>query len=264
MMYGKDIVDFKKHHYDILDSGYLTLIDVMGTDKDIARSARVSYNNHNSQKTDADDRRLIHYLMKNRHTSPFEMCELKFQVKCPIFIARQWMRHRTWSFNEISGRYTEFDDDFYSPLRSRVKTQSETNKQCSGQDLGEHIQDKVYSIINQTTDDSFEAYKKAIELGCARELSRIVLPLNTYTNFIAKVDLSNLLKFIQLRDHAHAQWEIQEYARALGEVVKDLFPFTWDAFDNYVLNAKTISRNDLEAISEMTDVSDIKKLLGMF
>jgi thymidylate synthase (FAD) len=249
-MYGKNIMDLQKHHYNILDSGYLTLIDVMGTDKDIARSARVSYNNHESQKTDEDDKRLINYLMKNHHSSPFEMCELKFQVKCPIFVARQWMRHRTWSFNEISGRYTEFDDEFYSPLQSRVKAQSETNKQCSGQDLGEHIQDKVCNIINQTTDDSFEAYKKAIELKCARELSRIVLPLNTYTTFIAKVDLSNLLKFIQLRDHPHAQWEIQEYARALGKIVQDLFPWTWNAFDNYVLGARTVSRYDLENLKK--------------
>lgn len=262
-MYGKDLLEHKTHHYDILDKGYLTLIDFMGTDKDIAKSARVSYNNHRHDKTDDDDKRLIGYLMKNHHSSPFEMCELKFEVKCPIFVARQWMRHRTWSFNEVSGRYTEFEYSFYIPVRSRIKEQSEINKQCSGGDLGAYLQGEIYGIIDDATDDSFDAYKRALELGCARELSRITLPLNTYTTFIAKVDLSNLLKFIQLRDHPHAQWEIQEYARAMCEIVKDLYPWTWEAFDNHVRGAKTISRNDLEKIKTSDDVNEIKKLLGI-
>lgn len=264
-MYGKDIVDFKKHNYNILDHGYLTLIDVMGTDKDIARSARVSYNNHNSQKIDADDRRLINYLMKNRHTSPFEMCELKFQVKCPIFIARQWMRHRTGSFNEISGRYSDFSQNAcYIPEKENIKKQSKDNKQCSGEVIEdsdwilfamEHLSKQAFKTYND-----FITYKDAL---LSREMARIILPLSTYTEFIFKVDLHNLLHFITLRNHPHAQWEIQEYARALGEVVQDLFPFTWDAFDNYVIRAKTISRDDLEALSAMTDISDIKKLLGV-
>jgi thymidylate synthase (FAD) len=268
-MYGKDIVDFKKHHYNILDSGYLTLIDVMGTDKDIARSARVSYNNHNSQKTETDDKRLINYLMKNRHTSPFEMCELKFQVKLPLFVKNQWERHRTWKYmniNEISGRYSDFSQNaFYIPEKQNIKKQSKDNKQCSG----EVIEDsdwilfamEVISKLAFKTYNDFITEKNSL---LSREMARIILPLSTYTEFIFKVDLHNLLHFITLRNHPHAQWEIQEYARALSEVVKDLFPWTWNAFDNYVLGAKTFSRDDLEALSSMTDISDIKKLLGMF
>jgi thymidylate synthase (FAD) len=267
-MYGKEAMDLQKHHYDILDSGYLTLIDVMGTDKDIARSARVSYNNHNSQKTDADDRRLIHYLMKNRHTSPFEMCELKFQVKLPLFVKNQWERHRTWKYmniNEVSGRYSDFSQNAsYIPEKENIKKQSKENKQCSGEVIEDS--DWILFAIENLSKQAFKTYNDFITEEnslLSREMARIILPLSTYTEFIFKVDLHNLLHFITLRNHPHAQWEIQEYARALSEVVKDLFPWTWNAFDNYVLGAKTFSRDDLEALSAMTDISDIKKLLGV-
>ena len=264
-MYGKEFMDYKKHHYDILDSGYLTLLDIMGTDKDIARSARVSYNNHKYQKTDDEDRRLIKYLMKNRHTSPFEMCELKFQVKCPIFIARQWMRHRTGSFNEISGRYSDFsENNFYLPFHEDVRKQSKDNKQCSGEAVEDA--DLTLMAMEYLSKYAFKTYRDFIndeQYLISKELARIILPLSTYTEFIWKVDLHNLLHFIKLRNHEHAQFEIQEYARAVGKVVEDLFPITWEAFDNHVLGAKTISRNDLEKIANMTDVSKIKKLLGV-
>lgn len=264
-MYGKNIMDLQKHHYNILDIGYVTLIDHMGTDKDIAKSARVSYNNYNSQKTDDDDKRLINYLMKNHHSSPFEMCELKFQVKCPIFIARQWMRHRTGSFNEISGRYSDFSqNDCYIPEKENIKKQSKSNKQCSGEVIEDS--DWILFAMEHLSKQAFKTYDDFIkyeDVLLSKETARIILPLSTYTEFIWKVDLHNLLHFIKLRNHAHAQWEIQEYARALGEVAQDLFPFTWDAFDNHVFGAKTFSRDDLKALSAMTDISDIKKLLGI-
>lgn len=205
--------------------GFVTLVDSMGDDLRVVNSARVSHGASDAgERTDADNKRLIRYLLKNRHTSPLEHVQFTFMVECPIFVARQWMRHRTWSFNEVSARYAEVDSDYYAP--DVWRSQSDSNKQASGAPLPQDIQDMAMDVYDAAAETAFGAYQMMIEAGVAREQARMVLPVSTLTRFYASVDLHNLLHFISLRDHPHAQIEIRVFAQAMKDLARDVVPWT--------------------------------------
>ena len=214
----------------VLDHGYVRLVDSMGSDLSVVRSARVSYNADWRVGDDAgSDTRLINYLWRNRHTTPFESVTFTFEIKAPIFIFRQWHRHRTWSFNEISGRYTELTEEFYVPEPDKIGKQSIVNKQVRV--LIEERDMLIPSMIDHACSAAFEAYRTLLAHEVPRELARSILPLATYSRMFATVNLLNLLKFINLRDHPHAQYEIQLYGKALASFVKEVCPTTYEAFD---------------------------------
>jgi thymidylate synthase (FAD) len=245
----------------VLDQGFVRVIDYMGDDGAIVQAARVSYG-RGTRKV-SDDRGLINYLMRMRHTSPFEMCELKVHVKLPIFVARQWIRHRTANVNEYSARYSVLEDEFYVPAAEHVASQASSNRQgrdrVLGREQAETVQDTVrtnaerayadyLALLNQ--DDAGEVIEPERE-GLARELARIVLPLNTYTEWYWKADLHNLLHFIALRADPHAQYEIRAYAEVLLDVVRRWTPLTCAAFENYRLHAAELSGQALAVLRRM-------------
>lgn len=215
----------------VLDHGHVYLVESMGDDLSVVRNARVSYDaDWRTGEDDGKDEKLIHYLMRNGHTSPFEAVKFTFDVKLPIFVARQWMRHRTWSYNEVSARYTELPEEFYVPELAQITTQSSSNKQ-----MRTLVQNERASILQDIIRDAsvaaFDAYRLMLEAGCPRELARSVLPVGTYTHMFATVDLHNLLHFLRLRLHEHAQYEIQVYARAILKIIKNICPVSVAAFD---------------------------------
>lgn len=214
----------------LLDHGSIRLVDHMGSDLSVVRSARVSYDAEWRTGEDAGaDAKLINYLMKNRHTSPFESVTFTFEVKAPIFVFRQWHRHRTWSFNEISARYAELPEEFYVPELAQITTQSSSNKQMRT----DQENDNAYIIrgmIASKSSEAFAYYRKMLELGAPRELARSVLPVGTYSKMFATVDLHNLLGFLRLRDHSHAQYEIQVYAQAMLQLIEPIVPVSVAAF----------------------------------
>lgn len=215
----------------LLDHGYVRLFENMGNDLSIVRNARGSYDAEwRTGEDEGKDAKLIHYLMKNRHTSPFEAVTFTFQVKAPIFVFRQWHRHRTWSFNEISARYAELPEEFYVPDVSKITSQSKNNKQ-QRTDTPLHNADRINEMIAYSCKNAFGYYKILIADGCPRELARGVLPVNTYSKMFATVNLHNLLGFIRLRDHSHAQWEMQVYAKAMLELIRDIVPVAVAAFE---------------------------------
>jgi thymidylate synthase (FAD) len=207
----------------VLDHGLVRLVDSMGSDISVVRAARVSYDA--LPRGDGSDEKLIAYLMRNKHTSPFESVIFTFEIKCPIFIARQWHRHRTWSFNEVSARYTELPEEFYVPAVEQITTQSTSNKQMRTEEQNP-LAEQIQYIIRTRNQYSFEAYNELLDRGCPRELARSVLPVGTYTRFFGTVDLHNLLHFLRLRLHAHAQYEIRVYATAILKLVEDIVPTT--------------------------------------
>ncbi len=215
----------------VLDKGFVALIDHMGDDTTIVNAARVSFGKR-IEKMDERDEKLIRYLLKNRHTSPFEHVQFQFHVKCPLFVRSQWHRHRTWSYNEISSRYTEVKEEFYVP--SMFRRQSTSNKQASVEEPAEETCFNVYRGEKTGTEEAYiesckmaiKQYKELLKAGVARELARAVLPQAMYTQFYATVDLHNLLHFIELRIHPHAQWEIQQYARAILKLIQPIVPVT--------------------------------------
>lgn len=216
----------------LLDHGYVRLVDSMGNDLSVVRSARVSYDAEwRAGEDEGKDAKLINYLMRNRHTSPFESVTFTFEVKAPIFVFRQWHRHRTWSFNEISARYAELPEEFYVPDADKITTQSVGNKQQrTSQELADsHL---CHEIIKESCFSAFYSYHELLLKGCPRELARGVLPVNTYSKMFATVDLHNLLGFIRLRDHSHAQYEIQVYAQAMLELIRDIVPVSVAAFES--------------------------------
>lgn len=234
----------------VLDHGFIRLVDYMGGDAAIAEAARVSYSK--GTKRINDTKGLIRYLYRHRHTSPFEMCVLKFHVKCPMFVARQWLRHRTASVNEVSARYSILPCEMYVPSKERLCKQSVVNKQGSGEEIEDEIKEAVLDSITVTGEMTYECYETLLnQTGLARELARGVLPAFIYTEFYWKMDLHNLLHFIKLRMHPHAQYEIQVYAEKIAEVIRTLFPETWDAFEEYSLYAVTLSRSQIAAVRRM-------------
>jgi thymidylate synthase (FAD) len=222
---------------DVLDKGFVRLVDFVGSDLSIVRAARVSFDaDWRTGEDEKSDEKLIRYLMKNHHTSPFEAVVLTFEVKAPIFIFRQWHRHRTWSYNELSGRYGELSEEFYVPTPSVVGTQSTSNKQARDIKKEPLSREEIEQIDQETIKydgvcrDAFATYRHLLACGWPRELARMCLPVSTYSRMFATVDLHNLFHFLRLRGHSHAQWEIQEYARAIISLIQPVCPVAVDAF----------------------------------
>lgn len=236
------------------DIGFIRVIDYMGVDASIVQAARVSYGV--GTKKVREDKGLINYLMKNDHSSPFEMCELKIHAKMPLFVARQWIRHRTASVNEYSARYSEMKDEFYIP--NELFSQSETNRQTSGNVVLDNS-DELKELMVDNSKRAFEDYKKLLDSGVSRETARCVLPVNVYTEWYWKCDLRNLLHFIRLRDDAHAQHEIREYARVLSSIVKQWVPYTWEAFEKHRITITTLSHGMIDVIKRRLNGEEVNR-----
>ncbi|MBT3591091.1 MAG: FAD-dependent thymidylate synthase [Candidatus Marinimicrobia bacterium] len=223
-----------------LDKGFVRLVDSMGGDDAIVQAARVSYGQGTSKVS--QDRGLIRYLMRHRHTTPFEMVEFKFHCKMPIFVARQWVRHRTANINEYSLRYSEARDEFYMPEPEHIQFQSALNKQGRSGEVPVELKQKVFDYFKKNSERSFALYQELNEAGVARELARSLLPVNIYTEWYWKNDLHNLLHFIGLRSDGHAQYEIRVFSDAMAHYVKEKAPFAWEAYQDYVVHGMRFSR----------------------
>lgn len=266
---SKASFDFIKNtNINVHNNGFVRLVDIMpgiipkeaidnGTlaDYAICQSARVSYGD-GTKKINTDEG-LIRYLMRNRHTSPFEMIELKFHIKAPIFIVRQWLRHRTASVNEISGRYSIMKDEFFEP--EKLCKQSNGNRQGRGEEVNddEDLKSIFSQYLGTTSKKAYEDYTKLIEGGVARETARIGLPLSLMSEFYWKIDLHNLYHFLSLRMDAHAQEEIRDFAEAMFNIVSQICPISSKAFKDYRLNSISLSNIEIEAIKN-NDKSLIK------
>ena len=287
------IEEFLFEPIPLLDHGFIRVIDYMGDDDAIVQAARVSYGQ--GTRRVSDDRQLIRYLMRHRHTTPFEMCEIKLHVKLPIFVARQWIRHRTASVNEYSARYSILDREFYIPSSDVIASQSTSNRQGRGTQLPSSEAARVQELLREDAGRAHEHYEELLNedlegnildpdrIGLARELARINLSLNYYTQWYWKIDLHNLLNFLSLRADPHAQYEIRVYAEAiLDKIVRSWVPLTYEAFCDYVLNSRRLSaqamsvvrslvagrREDAEALREGSGISsrewgELVELLGL-
>lgn len=215
---------------DVLDHGFVRLVDHMGSDLSVTRAARVSYDAAwRAGEDEGSDARLIRYLWKNKHTSPFEAVEFQFEVKAPIFVFRQWHRHRTWSFNELSARYRELPEEFYVPDPALIGTQSTSSKQARDLGKADHV---AAGMIKLCGEAAFGIYRDLLARGVPRELARSVLPVATYSHMFAKIDLRNLLGFLDLRLDPHAQYEIRVYAEAMRDLARAIAPVcigAWEA-----------------------------------
>lgn len=219
----------------VLDHGLVRLVEHMGSDLSIVRNARVSYDAAWRTGEDAGkDAKLLNYLVKNGHTSPFESCVFTFEVKAPIFVFRQWHRHRTWSFNEISARYAELPEEYYTPDVSKITEQSTSNKQMRTDEQHPEAA-RIQALIFQQCEQSFGTYQTLIAEGCPRELARSVLPVGTYSHMFATVDLHNLMHFLRLRLHSHSQYEIRVYAEAMLKLIEPIVPHSVAAFKEHRL-----------------------------
>ena len=239
--------------YPVLDHGFVRVIDYMGDDAAITQAARVSYGK--GTKAVSNDEGLIRYLMRHWHSTPFEMCEVKFHIKLPVFVARQWIRHRTANVNEYSARYSILDREFYIPAPEHINAQSVVNNQGRGQVLeGEEAQ-RVLEILKADSTRCYDNYEAMISQdgqdGLARELARMNLPANVYTQWYWKVDLHNLFHFLRLRADAHAQYEIRVYAELMCDLVKDWVPFAYSAFEDYRMGGANLSGKGVDCIRRM-------------
>jgi len=232
-----------------LDKGFVRLVDYLGGDDRIVQSARVSYGA--GTKSYRQDRGLIHYLLRNRHTSPFEQVVLTFHAKMPILVARQWVRHRMARLNEISGRYSVMQDEFYIPRPEHVATQSIDNKQGRGEPLPlEEAQAVIEAMVAEQT-EAYAAYQAQLARGVARELARANLPLSLYTEWYWQIDLNNLFKFLELRMDGHAQYEIRVFAEAMAQCAKAVAPIAYEAFEEHLLGSVTLSKAEAAAVGHL-------------
>ena len=239
--------------HEVLDHGFVRVIDYMGDDSAICQAARVSYGK--GTKAVSNDAGLIKYLMRHWHSTPFEMCEIKLHVKLPVFVARQWIRHRTANVNEYSARYSILDREFYIPAPDHLNAQSEVNNQGRGQLLeGEEAQ-RVLETLKADSHRAYDHYEEMIsdegQSGLARELARMNLPANVYTQWYWKVDLHNLFHFLRLRADSHAQYEIRVYADAICNIVADWVPLAYAAFEDYRLGGVQFSGKGMEVLRRM-------------
>lgn len=235
--------------FKVLDHGFVRLVDYMGSDAAIVQAARVSYGAGTKKVT--EDRGLIRYLMRHRHTTPFEMVEFKFHVKLPIFVARQWIRHRSANVNELSGRYSVMKEEFYLPVPEDIRYQSTVNKQGrSTEEVPDELKRKILDYLVKSQKEAYETYSEYVDTGLARELARINLPLSLYTEWYWKIDLHNLFHFLRLRMDVHAQKEIRDYAVIMADMVKTVCPVAYEAFMDYSVNAVTLSGCELRAMKE--------------
>ena len=239
--------------YPVLDHGFVRVIDYMGDDAAICQAARVSYGK--GTKSVQNDEGLIRYLMRHWHSTPFEMCEVKLHVKLPVFVARQWIRHRTANVNEYSARYSILDREFYIPAPDKVAAQSVVNNQGRGEVLTGAEAAQVLDILKADSTRAYDNYEAMIsqngQQGLARELARMNLPANIYTQWYWKVDLHNLFHFLRLRADAHAQYEIRVYADEICKIVADWVPFAYRAFEDYRMGGATLSATALDCVRRM-------------
>ena len=238
-----------------LDHGFVRVVDYMGDDTAIVQSARVSYGK--GTKKISNDKGLIKYLMRHWHSTLFEMCEIKLHVKLPIFIARQWIRHRTANVNEYSARYSILDKEFYIPSVENLASQSQVNKQGRAESLSPEEAEKVITLLKNDAEQTYRNYEVMLNensegetlddnsTGIARELARMNLTLNTYTQWYWKIDLNNLLHFLALRADAHAQYEIRVYADIILDIVKKWVPVTYEAFEDYRVGGTQLSAKEI-------------------
>ena len=244
----------------VLDQGFIRVVDYMGNDSSVVQAARVSYGKGTKKKS--EDEGLIRYLLRHRHTTPFEMCEIKLHIKLPIFIARQWIRHRTASINEYSARYSILEDEFYIPKKYNLSEQSLSNKQGRGNEVDKNTAEKILKILKE---DSLRCYKNYSWMlnekdseeydknrsSLSRELARINLTLNTYTQWYWKIDLHNFMHFVSLRADSHSQFEIREYGKVLLKILSKWTPLSYKAFLSYRLNSIELSMEALKVIRKM-------------
>ncbi len=217
----------------VLDHGFVALRDSMGSDLSVVRAARVSYNEEwRAGEDEGSDTRLIKYLKKNKHHTPFESVVFTFEVKAPIFVLRQWHRHRTWTYNELSARYRQLPNEMYVPDLEQITTQSVNNKQQRTDEQHPEAA-SIRDTIKIQNELSYSTYESLLILGCPRELARGVLPVNTYSHMFCTVNLLNLMRFLTLRDHSHAQYEIRVYAEAMRELAKTVAPVSIAAFEEF-------------------------------
>jgi thymidylate synthase (FAD) len=249
---------------NVLDHGFIRVVDYMGDDAAVVQAARVSYGS--GTKTVNEDQGLINYLMRKWHTTPFEMCELKIHVKLPIFVARQWVRHRTASINEYSARYSVMEREFYVPEPQDVQTQSVTNKQGRDVRLPVDLAEEYCDRVKINANEAFDEYKLFLDYGVARELARIDLPLGTYTEWYWKVNLHNLMHFLQLRTDPHAQWEIRQYADVIcNYILPKWVPMVTQAYAKYRAGAVSLSSGELWILKKILRNefgSDLEDTLG--
>ncbi len=233
----------------VLDHGFVRVVDYMGDDAAIVQAARVSYGRGTRKMS--EDANLIRYLMRHWHSTPFEMCEIKYHVKLPIFVARQWIRHRTANVNEYSARYSIMDKEFYLPAPEHLATQSSDNRQGRGETLPPAAAARILALLRQDAEQTYDHYEEMLAEdgpGLARELARMNLTLNTYTQWYWKTDLHNLFGFLRLRADAHAQYEIRVYAEAMLQTVEAWVPQACAAFRDYRLGAVSFSAKMLEVL----------------
>ena len=258
----------------VLDHGFVRVVDYMGNDDAIVQAARVSYGA--GTRKARNDAGLIRYLMRHRHSTPFEMCEIKFHIKLPIFVARQWIRHRTANVNEYSARYSVLEDEFYLPRPEDVAAQSVQNAQGRGEAMAAGHADHVIDTIRKGASSAWADYNSLLNErggepvdpgrpGVARELARVTLPVGIYTQWYWKIDLHNLLHFLSLRCDSHAQYEIRQYANAIAAIVQAWVPIAWEAFRDYRLEARSLSkpaRDVLRAALQGKHVDQASSALG--
>ena len=245
--------------YQVLDHGFIRVIDYMGDDNAIVQAARVSYGQ--GTKKSRDDAGLIRYLMRHWHSTPFEMCEIKLHVKLPVFVARQWIRHRTANVNEYSARYSILDREFYIPNEEHLASQSKSNNQGRGNTLKGQEATRVLEMLKSDSTRVYDNYEKMLsqenQEGLARELARMNLPMNIYTQWYWKTDLHNLFHFLRLRADYHAQYEIRVYADEIKKIVSDWVPQAYDAFVDYRLDGVQLSGKGLNCIRRMLAGEDV-------
>ena len=240
----------------VLDAGHVRLIDCMGDDERIESVARVSFDGRGK----SERRALLRYLMRHRHTSPYEHACITLDIRAPIFVARQMMRHRMQSINEVSARYTELPADAYRPELAQVCEQSSANKQGRGDALAPDLAQTWLDADRAASCTSADLYRWAVASGVSRELARVTLPVSTYTRWVSTWDAHNLLHFLALRLDHHAQWEVRQYAQAIAAIVADWLPLTWEAFCDYRLGAATLSAQELDALRTVLGAAGIGQL----
>ncbi len=248
--------------YPVLNKGFLRVIDYMGNDNSVVQAARVSYGK--GTKKISEDRGLIRYLLRHRHSTPFEMCEIKFHVKLPIFVARQWIRHRTASINEYSARYSILEDEFYIPSKKNLSEQSVSNKQGRGEIIDDSLAKNIIEILKNDAENCYKNYSWMLNepsnnhvdhdparAGLSRELARINLTLNTYTQWYWKTNLHNFMNFLSLRSDDHSQYEIRVYSDLMMKMLKKWVPLTYEAFNDYRVSSSEFSRLSLDVIKKL-------------
>ena len=243
------------HPFPVLDKGFVRLVDYLGGDQRIVQAARVSYGE--GTKNYRQDAGLIDYLLRNDHTSPFEQVILTFHTKMPVFVARQWVRHRTARLNEISGRYSVMKDEFYVPAGADIAQQSEDNKQGRSDDPAPpELQESVRTRLSEGQDRAYREYSALLDAGVARELARINLPLSLYTEWYWQIDLHNLFRFLALRMDAHAQREIRAYATTMFDITKRVCPAACNSFEKHMLGGVRFSIPEWDAIRELLGIRE--------